>query len=132
LEAKGDHNYKIIDRKPFVFHNSMMVPKNSPFTRMFNEIISRIVESGVIWYYLDLAISPYEKNLVKIRADMNSVDLLHVLDIEDLTPLFLFYIKCNAFSFIIFIVEFFWVKLQVYWKKFRTGRLGDLHQSTDI
>lgn len=106
LEAFGKDQYTIVPESPYEFYVSMMTPKNSPFQKRFNEIINRIVESGIIKYQDMLAHIDFEKYLInRVKRGFVSESGQKVLELDDLLSVFALYLVMNTIAIVIIILE---------------------------
>lgn len=90
----------------YSFYESMMVPKNSPYQKKFNEIIVQAQQAGIIEYQLDVAKLERYKTMVK-RAKNGNLPKPpdKEIKIQDLGSIFYTYLILNSLALCVFASE---------------------------
>lgn len=110
LLEKHQKYFQVLSETPFEFYDTMMIPKHSPFKDKFNEIISRIVEAGIVEYQYRLAINYSNKNF------KNAGKKARKLDLSDLSSFFILYVQLNSLAVLVFLLEIVFSRLKRYKK----------------
>jgi hypothetical protein len=109
--TKKEHRHEIhpFGQDSFQLHAVLILQKESPFLFLFNDVIKRIVEAGLVDYWKEAIIE--ERRLKTGVLALESLKDYVELNVLHLQGAFIFLFIGFAFSFIIFLAELFFGKL---------------------
>lgn len=93
------------------FYTSMTVPKSSPFIEVFNEILMKCVENGVVRYQNQLAINDFLnlylqrfKNVTRPEKQLVNVNLIGLPELGDIIEIYFYGVSAAGIVFILEII----------------------------
>lgn len=105
-ERTGKDIFHLVKEKLFKFHRSFMIPKNSPYTERFTQILNRLIESGFVDFEkFDVTKMIYLKYINRIKLGFCLEPGVVVIKMEHLDQLISFWIGFLLIATFVFILE---------------------------
>jgi hypothetical protein len=101
------NTFKVIPEIVLNYYTSVTVPKNSPFQDVLNDIVQRIVESGLQNYQMQLGLSDRKSAVMieRIKSGNIPADNEKAINIYELSSIFYIYLTLNLIAIITFFAE---------------------------
>ncbi len=113
------NSFKAITEVVLNFYTSVTVPKNSPFQDVLNDIVQRMVESGLHNHQLELGLSDKKSTVMieRIKSGNIPAEDQKAINVYELSSIFYVYLTLNLAAIIAFFVELVINKLAKFNKK---------------
>ncbi|CAO1426657.1 unnamed protein product [Diamesa serratosioi] len=102
----GEDTLHIVEEIPISFYSTFIVPKKSPFIKMFNSAIHLIRESGFLEHSIGNAL--YEAELLRIerwKKGLIKDQKLQIITVQHIKHVFIFWAACLVFCTIVLFGE---------------------------
>lgn len=117
-KSTGENYFECVPEVAFEFYISLMAPKSSPFIERFNEILLRLVESGIGDYNVHQAIIDNDSFWIRrVKNGEIPKKSNRAINLTDIWPVIKFHLIWNAGCFMCFLSELVIKRLINIWKK---------------
>ena len=104
-----------MEEAPITFYSTFIVPKKSPFIKVFNAALHLIRESGLLEHALEDAL--YEAELLRIERFKKGLikdQKLQIITLQHIKHMFMFWVVCLVVCTIVLFGEIIVFKFNVY------------------